>query len=95
MEQLASKRNLWFAISLIVMVPGVISLAIFGLNLGIDFTGGSAWEIQFDRQVNTEAIQQTFAANGRPEAQVQQIGDEQDHTFLIRLRELPEVPGRR
>ena len=90
MEHLASKRNLWFAISLIVLIPGLISLARFGLNLGIDFTGGSAWEVQFDRAVSTEAIQQTLAANRRPEARVQQIGNEDEHTYLIRLRELQE-----
>ncbi len=90
MEHLASKRNLWFAISLIMLIPGIISLARFGLNLGIDFTGGSAWEVQFDRAVSTESIQQTLAANGRPEAQVQQIGNEDEHTYLIRLRELQE-----
>ncbi len=90
MEHLASKRNLWFAISLIMLIPGIISLARFGLNLGIDFTGGSAWEVKFDRAVSTESIQQTLAANGRPEAQVQQIGNEDEHTYLIRLRELQE-----
>ena len=90
MDHLASKRNLWFAISLVIMVPGLISLVLFGLNLGIDFTGGSAWEIQYHRQVSTEDIQQTLAANGRAEAQVQQIGNDNEHTYLIRLRELHE-----
>ena len=90
MEHLASKRNLWYAISLIVVVPGLISLVLFGLNLGIDFTGGSAWEVQFDRQVSTESIRQTLAANGRSEAQVQQIGDDEEHTYLIRMRALQE-----
>ncbi len=90
MEHLASKRRLWFAVSLIVMVPGLISLLFFQLNLGIDFTGGSAWEIQFDRQLNTEDIQANLAANGRAEAQVQQIGNDDQHTYLIRLRELEE-----
>ena len=90
MEHLASRRILWYAISLIVVVPGLVFLVLFGLNLGIDFTGGSAWEIQFDRQVSTEAIRATLAENGRSEAQVQQIGDEEDHTYLIRMRELQE-----
>ncbi len=90
MEHLASERNLWYAISLIVVVPGLVFLFLFGLNLGIDFTGGSAWEVQFDRQVNTETIQATLAENGRSEAQVQQIGDDDDFTYLIRMRALQE-----
>lgn len=36
-----SKKNLYFAISLIVIIPGIISLFLWGLNLSIDFTGGS------------------------------------------------------
>ena len=40
-------RGLYFLISLLVIVPGVISLAIHGLKPAIDFTGGSLLEIQF------------------------------------------------
>jgi preprotein translocase subunit SecF len=40
-------RYLFFAISLIVIVPGMIALIIWGLPLGIDFTGGSLLEVQF------------------------------------------------
>lgn len=34
------KRKIWYAISLIMIVPGVISLVMFGLKLGIDFNSG-------------------------------------------------------
>ena len=37
---LIGKRKIWYSISLIMIVPGVISLAVFGLRLGIDFTSG-------------------------------------------------------
>lgn len=35
------KKNWYFAISLLVIIPGVISLILWGLTLSIDFTGGS------------------------------------------------------
>jgi preprotein translocase subunit SecF len=41
-------RYLYFAISLLVIVPGIIALIIWGLPLSIDFTGGSNLEIKFD-----------------------------------------------
>jgi len=47
-------RKIWFAISLFVVIPGVISLFYQGLNLGIDFTGGTIFNLQFGKQV-TEA----------------------------------------
>lgn len=43
---LIAKRRWWYAISLAVIVPGTISLVLFGLRLGIDFKGGSQVEVQ-------------------------------------------------
>ena len=41
------KYRMWFIVfSLIVIVPGLISLALFGLNLGVDFTGGASVTLQ-------------------------------------------------
>jgi preprotein translocase subunit SecF len=40
-------RYLYFGISLLVIVPGIIALILWGLPLGIDFTGGSLLEVQF------------------------------------------------
>ncbi len=42
---IVGRRKLWFAISLVVIVPGTISLLIWGLKPGIDFTGGQEIEI--------------------------------------------------
>jgi preprotein translocase subunit SecF len=40
-------RYLYFGISLLVIIPGVIALIIWGMPLGIDFTGGSLLEVKF------------------------------------------------
>ncbi len=46
------KYRYWFLIaSLIVIVPGLISLAIFHLNVGIDFAGGSSIDLRPQRQM--------------------------------------------
>jgi preprotein translocase subunit SecF len=92
MFQLASKRYLWFAISLIVILPGVVSMALFGLRLGIDFTGGTLWEVRFDRPTTATAaaIDEVLAANGYETAVVQQSGLAEENTWLIRIPELRE-----
>ena len=90
MTTLASRRNLWFAISLIVIVPGLVSLILFGVRLGIDFTGGTLWELQFDEPVATEAVQSTLAANGFDNSIVQRTGAESENILLIRMREVTE-----
>jgi preprotein translocase subunit SecF len=40
-------RYLYFGISLLVIIPGVLALIVWGLPLGIDFTGGSLLEVKF------------------------------------------------
>ena len=41
MFDLVGKRYLFILISLIIIVPGTISLIVKGLNVGIDFVGGA------------------------------------------------------
>ena len=90
MSYLTQKRNLWFLLSAFLLLPGFVSLVFNGLNLGIDFTGGSAWEVQFEEEVEVSAIRTALSDAGRPEAQVQQVGDAGDHRFLIRMQALAE-----
>ena len=90
MEHLASKRNLWFTISLILVIPGLISLLLFGLKLGIDFTGATLWEVRFDQPTTTAQIEEVFREAGYDQVVVQQTGDASDQTFLIRTPEIRE-----
>lgn len=41
-------RSQWFTTSLIVVTISLFSLFIFGFNLGLDFTGGSRWQVDFE-----------------------------------------------
>ncbi len=45
---LLSRRYLYFLLSAIIILPGLVLIAINGLSLSIDFTGGSLLEIQFN-----------------------------------------------
>ena len=52
------KKKWYFLISLLVILPGVISLVLFGLRLSIDFTGGSLLEFRMkDKAVNTQEFE--------------------------------------
>jgi preprotein translocase subunit SecF len=39
------RRKVWFSVSLVVIVIGLLSLGLRGFNLGIDFKGGTSWEV--------------------------------------------------
>ncbi len=50
------KKNIYFAISLLVIIPGLISLLLFGLNLSIDFTGGSRMTMVSDGPISNKTL---------------------------------------
>lgn len=45
------RRRVWYIISLILIVPGLVSLLLYGLQLGIDFKGGSVLTVQGNASV--------------------------------------------
>ena len=93
MEHLASRRNIWYLISLLAIVPGVVSLILFGLRLGIDFTGGTLWELDFERAVTTEEVRTVLERNGFEDPVVQLARDDNgndDQVAIIRIKELRE-----
>jgi len=92
MFQLASHRRRWYAISIAVILPGIIALLLWGLNLGIDFTGGTLWELQFDKTITTEQVKAVLADNGYQGTVVQLSSSEgmTDNVALIRMPELKE-----
>ncbi len=51
------KKNLYFALSLIVVIPGLIALLLFGLNLSIDFTGGSRLTVGFGQNIEKQKVE--------------------------------------
>ena len=71
MANLMAKRNWFFALSALIIIPGVISLLIFHLKLGIDFTGGSLLRYSFTQSVQAADVQQAFASVGITDVEVQ------------------------
>jgi preprotein translocase subunit SecF len=81
------KRHIAVVLSLIVNLAIIAwSIpAIHGLNLGVDFAGGTEMEIQFDKAVDPAAIRKEVGDLGFEDASVQTYGPDEEHTFLIRV----------
>jgi len=70
---IVGRRNWYFLLSLAIILPGIISMAVFGFRLGIDFQGGDQYNLAFKQPVQASAVQKemdTFNV----EATVQQAG---------------------
>lgn len=52
-----SKRKLYYTISSAIIIAGIISIAIKGFGLGVDFLGGRTYIAKFEKTVNTEDIE--------------------------------------
>lgn len=77
------KRSIAMIFSAILLLVAVASIMTRGLNLGIDFTGGTLIEVGYTQDANLPAIRETLAQGGQGDASVQQFGAAKD--VLIRL----------
>jgi protein translocase subunit secF/protein translocase subunit secD len=84
---IVKKRYWWFVLSLIFIIPGIISLFLQGLNLGIDFTGGTMLDMTFNQPTTQTAVSDTLKSVGL-EGTVQLSNS--DTTALIRTTALEE-----
>lgn len=85
MQLMGPMKKWWFIISGIVIIPGIISLIIWGLPLGIDFKGGTLLEISFNKLVESQDIKLALTDLGVKDLIVQKTGDSQ---VLIRTEPL-------
>jgi preprotein translocase subunit SecF len=80
-----SKRYVFFLISALVILPGLISLVLpGGIHPGIDFTSGSIITLRFPQRVDQGQLRDAFADLGHPEAIVQRAED----VYIVRTRPL-------
>ena len=77
------KRKLALMVSGVLIVVSIVAMAARGLNLGIDFTGGTLVEVGYSDSVQLEPVRQALLANGLDDAIVQHFGTSRD--VLIRL----------
>jgi SecD/SecF fusion protein len=68
------RRYLWFALSGVVIVAGMVSLGVRGLNLGIDFKGGTQITFKTHKPFTTGDVQSFMAQHGERDAVVQGQG---------------------
>ena len=79
------KRRLAVFISTILNLLILIGIAVWGFNLGVDFAGGTVVELKFNKPITAEEVRKRAEAGGLKEVSVQNIGADEDNSFLVRL----------
>ena len=81
-------KNIFLGLALILVVLSLVSIFTFGFKQGIDFVGGSLWQVRFDSEVvNSQAIRESLLKYG---IEGISITSSSDRSYLLRFSEIGE-----
>lgn len=78
-------RGIALALSAVLVLGSIASIAVQGLNLGLDFTGGTLLEVKYTEPASLSEITDTLEQAGYRDVTVQNFGSETD--VLVRMSE--------
>lgn len=82
-------KKWWYLIfSTVVIIPGLISLILWGIKPAIDFTGGTLLEFQFLKKESKIVNSDLRKALEKEELEIGSIQQSGENTFLVRLKSL-------
>lgn len=88
------RSKLWFAISLLIIIPGIFCMFTKGFNFGIDFTGGTIMEMEFQQEVTLTQVRDVLRDYDLDNSMIQLSGEasnvESSKDVMIRTTDLEE-----
>ncbi|NMA14988.1 MAG: protein translocase subunit SecF [Clostridia bacterium] len=85
--EIVKRRKIWYVLSLFIIIPGIISLLMQGLNLGIDFTGRNLMQIKFTQDVSSSEVREIFSQHVEEGFSVQET---EDNNYFVRTTVMSE-----
>jgi len=80
-------RKVFYAISLALVVLSIVAIGVRGLNLGIEFQGGTSIDFTSVEGISTEQLRQAFSDAGVSNATIQTTTTNGQDGFLVRTSE--------
>lgn len=81
------KRKIFGSISFVLVLLSIVLTAVMQPNWGIDFTGGTEITIKFEEDIEIGEVRGALTTLGLGDDAVQQINDEADNEYSIRVRD--------
>ena len=82
-------RRYGYLLSIAILVPGIVALFVWGINFGIDFTGGTLLDVRLGRDASIEEVRAVLATFAQADAVIQKSPD-RPRQVLIRTEPLDE-----
>jgi len=79
---LGRKKTFWLGLSALLAILGIIALIVWKLPFGIDFRGGSVFELQFEKSVTEDALR--TKVTGLQQVKSPQVSRTGENTYLIK-----------
>lgn len=83
-------KHIFLSFSGALVVLSVLAIGVFGLKQGIDFTGGTFWQVRFEKAVVTEDIR-SFIHEDLKESESVITEETSTKSLSVRLREIDEA----
>ncbi|MCF7918028.1 protein translocase subunit SecF [Candidatus Gracilibacteria bacterium] len=83
-------RNIWFSISGLFVLVSIATILVFGFKLGLDFTGGARWTVDFYEKPMSRERVETFLKELPELTQAPQIQTTEEGHFLITIEDMSD-----
>ena len=78
------KANIWYLVfSAFFILPGCVALLVWGLNMSVDFTGGSVFRYEFESGINPEDLRQVYVQKS---IDVEAVVPESGNKYSVRTK---------
>ncbi|MDD5749936.1 MAG: protein translocase subunit SecF [Patescibacteria group bacterium] len=89
MYQFIEKKKFWYSFSAGLCFLSVLALVVWGLKLGIDFTGGSLLEVSYSKErPSIQLVQESLAELGLESLLIQPSGDRE---YILRFEDVDDA----
>ena len=89
MYNIIGNKYIFLGISGLLIIAAVVAIATFGYKEGIDFLGGTSWQIKFAKQTSGDAVQEALTKEFKL-TEIAALPEPTTHSIILRLPELTE-----